>query len=60
MEKINFECSYCNVGVEYLGEKDSLVQEIWNAEHEGCKDFLYVYKVNVRKKKEVEYESNSN
>lgn len=60
MEITKLNCKYCNVEVSYIGTINSLAQEIWDSEHENCRDFLYVYKINVRKKKEVEiYEPKS-
>jgi hypothetical protein len=54
MEKVVFKCKYCNTQIECAGKDSGLLKEFWDSTHESCKDFLYVYKINVREKEGVE------
>lgn len=61
MDLIKLGCSYCNTAFEYSGGKDILIEDVWDMEHENCKDFLYIHRIDVKKKREVEkYESHTN
>ncbi|MCK9371245.1 hypothetical protein M0R04_15135 [Candidatus Dojkabacteria bacterium] len=54
--KKRFNCKYCGVATGYIDNNNPFLEEAWEEEHAQCKDFLYVYKINVRKNKEVEHE----